>query len=87
MDSFTWRSWSVWGRQCEGRGLKGGETRPGFCTTTTHLHARRSLSVNFWQSTRPLSSPNRPTLQIWPMWTIFCSRSWNPLWKLAHFRW
>jgi hypothetical protein len=27
MDSFTWRSWSVWRRQCEGRGLRGGEKK------------------------------------------------------------
>jgi hypothetical protein len=70
MGSFTWRSWSVWGRQCEGRGLRAGETRPGCCTTTTHMLTRRSLSENFWRSTRRLSSPNHPTLQIWPLRTF-----------------
>jgi hypothetical protein len=53
MDAFTWSSW---GRQSDGRGLRGGETRPGFCTTTTHLRTRCSSSVNFWRSTRRLSS-------------------------------
>jgi hypothetical protein len=71
MDSFTWRSWSVWGRQSEGRGLRGGETRPGCCTMTTHLLTCCSSSVNFWRSTRLLSSPNRPILQIWPLQTFF----------------
>jgi hypothetical protein len=37
MDSFTWRSWSIWGRQNEGRDLRVEKTRPGFCTTTTHV--------------------------------------------------
>ena len=43
--SFTWRSWSVWGKQCEGRGLRRGQTRPGCCTMTMHLPTRRFLSV------------------------------------------
>jgi hypothetical protein len=41
------------------------------CTTTMHLLTRRSSSVNFWRSTRRLSSPNSPTLQIWPLQTFF----------------
>jgi hypothetical protein len=62
---------SIWRRQSKGRGLRGQETRPGCCTTTTHLLTRHSLSVNFWRSMRQLSSPNRPTLQIWPLPTFF----------------
>ena len=45
--SFTWRSWSFWGKLCEGRGLRRGQTRPGCCTMTMHLLTRRFLSVNF----------------------------------------
>jgi hypothetical protein len=86
MDSFTWRSWSIWGRQSEGRGLRGGETRPGCCTMTTQLLTRCSLSMNFWWNTRWLSFPNRLTVHIWPLWTFFCYWSWNPLWEVADFR-
>ena len=76
--SFTWRSWSVWGKQCEGRGLRRGQTRPGCCTITMHLPTRRFLSVNFWRSKRWLSCPSPPTLQIWPLRTFSCSQSWSP---------
>ena len=53
--SFTWRSWSVWGKQGEERGLRRGQTRPGCCTMTMHLPTRRFLFVNFWRSKRRLS--------------------------------
>ena len=56
--SFTWRSWSVWGKQCEGRDLRRGQTRPGCCTMTMHLPKRRFLSVNFWRSKRRLACPS-----------------------------
>jgi hypothetical protein len=38
---------------------------------TPHLLTCCSSSVNFWRSTRRLSSPNRHTLQIWPLQTFF----------------
>ena len=76
--SFTWRSWSVWRKLCEGRGLRLGRTRPGCCTMTMHLLTRRFLSVNFWRSKRRLSCPSPPTLQIWPLRTFSCSQSWSP---------
>jgi hypothetical protein len=56
-DSSTWRSWSIWGRQIEGRGLRDGETRPGCCTTTMCLLTHCSSYVNFWWSTRWLHAP------------------------------
>jgi len=74
--SSTLTSWSVWGRQCEGRGLRRGQT-PRCCTMTMHLLTRHS-SVNFWRSMRRLLSPSHHTLQIWPLRTFYCSRSWNP---------
>ena len=54
--SFTWRPWSVWGRQREGKGLRRGQTGPGCCTMTMHLPTRRLLSVNFWWSMKQVLS-------------------------------
>ena len=68
-------SWSAWGRQCEGRGLRRGQTTPGCSTMAMHLLTLHSLSVNFLWSMRWLLSPSRPTLQIWPLQTFSCSRS------------
>jgi len=42
------------------------------------LLTRHSLSMNFCRSMRRLLSPSRPTLQIWPLRTFYCSRSGNP---------
>jgi hypothetical protein len=62
---------------CEGRGLRSGETRPGCCTTTTHLPA---LICEFLAERETTLAP-QPTYS--PAAFSFCSRSWNPLWMVA----
>lgn len=59
--SFIWRSWRIWGRQCICRGLRRGQTRPWLCTCS-HVDPDPWRSL---QTTRWLSSPRHPTLQIW----------------------
>ena len=67
-------SWSIWERQCKGRGLRCGQTTPGCWTMTMHLLTQHFLSVNFWQSMRRLLFPNHPTLQICPLRSFSSSR-------------
>jgi hypothetical protein len=56
MDRFIWRSWSVWGRQSEGRGLRGGETRPGGCTCS-HVSLRPWIFGEARDDCRPPTAP------------------------------
>jgi hypothetical protein len=84
-ESFTWMLWTLWGRKIKGRGLIVGETRPGCCTITTHLLTRCYLSMNCWRSERWLVYADCHTLQIWPLWTLFCSWGRNPLCAIPDF--
>lgn len=74
IESFTWRLWSFWRKQCKRRVLRHGQTKPGCCTMTMHPFMRCSLSMTFGEAQDDCHPPNHPTVQIWPLRTFLISK-------------